>query len=206
LKIPFRFLLLPCALILLTGIFFSTQAQRVCPQAPPSPFRHNARIATRFDRAAGGMRTVLEHPRALSSNGRGAFYLAASFMHSGWSAAPPVELTFISVSNTAHHSQSYALTFFINNNPTRFPPPQYTTARRDGDTYEAVRTTLTYENLLEITNARNVRVRVGASEITLSENHLESLRELASLMRPRSRSTATTSDPFSNAGSRRGGR
>lgn len=195
-------LLLPCVFVLFSGL---AQAQRVCPQAPPSPYRHNALIATRFDRAAGGMRTVLEHPRALGTNGRGQFYLAASFMHTGWSAQPSVELTFLSVSTTAHHRNSYALTIFINNNATRFAPPRYTTATRDGETYEAVRTTLTYRNLVEITTARSVRARVGASEFTLTENHLEALRELASLMRPASR-TATMSDPFTNTRNGRGGR
>lgn len=206
-KISLRLLLL-CIIILGAASSAATiaQSRRACPTPPPSPYRHNALIATRFDRAAGGMRTVLEHPRALqAASARGAFFLAASFMHTGWSAQPSVELTFLSVASAAHHRNSYALTIFINNNATRFAPPRYTTATRDGETYEVVRTTLTYRNLVEITAARNVRVRVGASEFALTENHLEALRELASLMRPASR-TATMSDPFTNTRNGRGGR
>ncbi len=183
-------------IVLSSAAFFTITAQspRSCPIPPPSPYRHNALIATRFDRATGEMRTVLEHPSAVETSGRGMLYLAASFAHSGWSAPPSIELTFVSVSSATHYHDSHALTVFTDDNSTQLAPPRYMTSTRDGRTYEAVQTTLPFSNLLEITTAQAVRVRIGASEFALTDNHLEALRELTSLMRPASRDAGNPLD------------
>lgn len=130
------------------------------------------------------MRTVLQHPRPLMMDApRRRVFLAASFVHSGWPTPPPIELTLVSVSNAIQYSDRDALIIFIGDKLMRFAPRYLTAPGGDGEIYEAVRATLTHHDLLEITNARAVNMRVGADEFTLTENHLEALRELASLMR-----------------------
>ena len=47
-------------------------------------------------------------------------------------------------------------------------------------TVEKMRLTLSYASLLMLTKARRVTVRLGSTEAELSNNHLESLREIAS--------------------------
>ncbi|MBA2731412.1 MAG: hypothetical protein H0U54_00830 [Acidobacteria bacterium] len=43
---------------------------------------------------------------------------------------------------------------------------------------------MTYATLLNLIKARRVTARLGATEFQLSNNHLESLREIAMLMAP----------------------
>ena len=53
-----------------------------------------------------------------------------------------------------------------------------------GTTLESARITLSYADASAITRARNVVARVGGAEVSLTNNHLEALREIVSLMAP----------------------
>ncbi len=196
-------ILLTCAFLIGCGIAAdSTQAQIACPVPPPSPFRHNALIATRYDQAMSTMRTVLEHPRMLSTITRGGgskLYLAASFVHSGWTTPLSIELTLISASSAVQYRDSNTVTILIEGRPHQFMSRYLTAPSNNGEIYEAVRATLMHRDLLEINNSRGVSVRVGANEFALTENHLEALRELASLMQPEN---ANESDPFTSGDGR----
>ena len=74
---PTSRLLLSAALLTLLASANALPQKRFCPKPPPSPFKHDGEIVTSFDSRAGGMRTTLQHPRALG----GVYYIAASFMH-----------------------------------------------------------------------------------------------------------------------------
>ena len=47
-----------------------------------------------------------------------------------------------------------------------------------------MRLTLTYADLSALTHARNAAVQFGGAQLQLTNNHLESLRELQSLLAP----------------------
>ena len=87
--------------------------KRFCPKPPPSPFKHDGEIVTTFDSRAGGMRTTLEHPRAL---GRGAdlYYLAASFMHQNAKrpGTPTLDLVIYSASPAADRQAARQISDF----------------------------------------------------------------------------------------------
>jgi hypothetical protein len=48
----------------------------------------------------------------------------------------------------------------------------------------AVRLSLSYGDLSELTRARNASVRLGGAQLELTQNHLESLREMLTLLAP----------------------
>ena len=48
----------------------------------------------------------------------------------------------------------------------------------------AVRLTLSYADLAALTQARNASVQLGGARLQLTNNHLESLREMQSLLAP----------------------
>ena len=85
-----RFVLSTLILSALSVTALPQKQKRFCPVPPPSPFKHSGRIVTSFDRAAGGMRTTLEHPRSLGRGAEG-LYLAASFVHQRNAPQLPVE-------------------------------------------------------------------------------------------------------------------
>src|SRR3954451_15330486 len=95
--------LLLCALLVALSAASAFSQKRFCPTPPPSPFKHEGEIVTKFDGRAGGMRTTLQHPRPLGS-GTEVFYLAASFMHQDprRPAAPSLDIMFVSGSPLAH--------------------------------------------------------------------------------------------------------
>lgn len=173
---------------LLTVLTAAAYAQkRMCPKPPPSPFKHEGQIVTSFDSHAGGMRTTLQHPRPL---GRGVevYYLAATFMHQDprRPAAPTLDLILISTSPAAGLRAGQQLAFVLDGQPRSFGQNVSYRSRpaADGATLESARITLSYADASAITRARNVVARIGGTEIALSNNHLEALREIVSLMAP----------------------
>ena len=158
-----------------------------CPVPPPSPFKHTGQIATSFDKSANGMRTTLEHPRSLAAAGA-AIYLSASFTHQDprRPAAPSLELTFIAVSPAQKFRESHDLVLLCDGAQRSFAGATNYQARGagSGSTLEAARVQLSYDDVLAITRARRVSARLGVAEFELTHNHLEALRELASLMAP----------------------
>ena len=173
---------------LLTLLTAAAYAQkRMCPKPPPSPFKHDGQIVTSFDGRAGGMRTTLQHPRPLGS-GAEVYYLAATFMHQDPSrpAAPTLDLILVSASPAAGLRSGQQLALLLDGRPLSSGQnvSYRNQAAPDGTTLESARITLSYADASAITRARNVVARVGGAEVSLTNNHLEALRELVSLMAP----------------------
>ncbi|HEY0078755.1 MAG TPA: hypothetical protein VGB73_08930 [Pyrinomonadaceae bacterium] len=161
--------------------------KKLCAAAPPSPYKHNGTIVTSFDTATRGMRTTLTHPRIINAGGE-AFYLTASFLHRKADRPAPlaVEIAFISAAKSPKHRDSHNLVFLADGRP--FPlvvPAQYQTAKAErGQTLEATKVTVPFDSLLNLLRAGRVATRIGQTELELTQNHLEALRELASLIAP----------------------
>jgi hypothetical protein len=173
---------------LLTLLTAAAYAQkRMCPKPPPSPFKHEGQIVTSFDSRAGGMRTTLQHPRPLGS-GAEVYYLAATFMHQDprRPAAPTLDLVLVSASPAAGLRAGQQLAFVLDGQPRSFRQNVSYMSRpaADGTTLESARITLSYADASAITRARRVVARVGGAEVALTNNHLEALREMVSLMAP----------------------
>jgi len=173
---------------LLTLLAAAGYAQkRLCPKPPPSPFNHDGQIVTSFDSRAGGMRTTLQHPRPLGA-GAEVYYLAATFMHQDprRPAAPTLDLILVSSSPAAGLQPGQQLVFLLDGQPRSLAQNVSYQSRpaSDGATLESARITLSYADASALTRARSVVARVGGAQIELTNNHLEALRELVSLMAP----------------------
>ena len=179
-----RLLLSAAILTLLAATAFPQK--RMCPKPPPSPFKHDGEIVTLFDSRAGGMRTTLEHPRAL---GKGAdlYRLAASFMHQNTRrpGTPALELLLYTTTPAARPLQvqgGQALVLVLDGQARPFGQNASRLSRPGGG--NAVRVTLSYADAAALTRARKVSAQVGGAEVELSHNHLEALREMVSLLAP----------------------
>lgn len=152
--------------------------------APPSPFKHSGQIVTSFDAAAGGMKTALQHPRPLGG-AQSAVYLAATFVHQDprRAARPTFELALVSSSKAARFSATRQVVLAADGRPVPATAAASYRSRSGGEgVLELVSVTLTLDELSNLTGARRVSARVGAEEFELTENHLEALREFASLI------------------------
>jgi len=172
-------------LALLTAAAYAQK--RMCPKPPPSPFKHDGQIVTSFDSRAGGMRTTLQHPRPLGG-GAASYYLAATFMHQDprRPAAPTLDLILVSASPAANLRAGRQLVFVLDGQPRAFGQnvSYRSQPAADGTTLESARITLSYADASAFARARNVVARVGGAEVELTNNHLEALREMVSLMAP----------------------
>lgn len=185
-----RSLLLAAFIIACTAPSVYAQ-KRYCEIPPPSPFKHNALIVTRFDKPTKRMKTVLEHPISLSHVGD-ALYLSASFFFSDpklQRTRPMLEIALISVSKEAKYRNSHDVTILANG--SRVPlvgQVRYESGKAEhGLVQEVARATVTYETLFNLIQARRVTTTLGATQFELTNNHLEALREIASLMVPKER-------------------
>lgn len=176
-----RLLLSAALLTLLAATAFPQK--RLCPKPPPSPFKHDGEIVTSFDSRAGGMRTTLQHPRAIGS-GAELYYLAASFMHQSPKrpGTPAVELVLYTNGPSAQPNNAGAVSLLLDGQARPFT--QQASFRSQPGGGNAVRLTLSYADLTALTRARNASVQLGGAQLALTNNHLESLRELLSLLAP----------------------
>lgn len=176
-----------CASLLLSFSVHALSQKKMCPVPPPSPFKHSGQIATKFDKSTNSMRTTLEHPRSLA-RGADTFYLSASFTHQDprRPAAPTLELAFVSVSTAQKFRESHDLVLKLDGNERSFAgaTSYQTRGGGGGSTLEASKVSLSYDDVQALTQAKRVTARIGAAELELTNNHLEALRELASLMAP----------------------
>ncbi len=156
--------------------------KRLCPKPPPSPFKHDGEIVTSFDSRAGGMRTTLQHPRAIA-NGAELYYLAASFMHQSVKrpGTPSLELVFYTNMPTAQPHGGEAVSLVLDGQAHPFSQNASFRSQGGGN---ALRLTLSYADFSALTRARNAAVQLGAAQLQLTNNHLESLREMLSLLAP----------------------
>jgi hypothetical protein len=165
-------------------------AQKFCTVAPPSPFKHSALIVTSYDQRARRMKTTLEHPNALGNG----LHLYASFFYQDprLRTAPMIDIFFVSAAKKPLYRDAHNLSITADGNTWPFTgaAQYYIEDGVKGLTVEKTKITLTYASLLNLIKSRRVRARLGASEFELTNNHLESLREIASLMAPPPRSLA----------------
>jgi len=157
--------------------------KRLCPKPPPSPFKHDGEIVTSFDSRAGGMRTTLQHPRAIGS-GAELYYLAASFMHQSAKrpGTPAIELVLYTTAPSAQSHNAGSVSLVLDGQARPFT--QQASFRSQPGGGNAVRLTLAYADLSALTQARNASVQLGGAQLALTNNHLESLREMLSLLAP----------------------
>lgn len=176
-----RLLLSAALLILLAATAFPQK--RLCAKPPPSPFKHDGEIVTSFDSRAGGMRTTLQHPRAIGS-GAEHYYLAASFMHQSPKrpGTPAVELVLYTNAPSAQPNNAGSVSLLLDGQARPFT--QQASFRSQPGGGNAVRLTLSYADLSALTRARNASVQLGGAQLAFTNNHLESLRELLSLLAP----------------------
>lgn len=176
-----RLLLSAALLTLLASSAFPQK--RFCPKPPPSPYKHDGEIVTSFDSRAGGMRTTLAHPRPLA-RGAEALYMAASFMHqhANRPGTPALDLVIYAAAPAAQPRAGQGLALVLDGRPLALARnASYRSQPRGGD---SARLTLSYEEASALTRARRVSARFGGAEVELTNNHLEALRELLSLMAP----------------------
>jgi hypothetical protein len=176
-----RLLLSAALLTLLAATAFPQK--RLCPKPPPSPFKHDGEIVTSFDSRAGGMRTTLEHPRTIGS-GTELYHLAASFMHQSTKrpGTPALELVLYTTVPATQPQNAGGVALVLDGQTHPFT--QNVSFRSQPGGGNAVRLTLSYADLATLTRARNAAVQVGGSQLQLTNNHLESLREMLSLLAP----------------------
>ena len=176
-----RLLLSAALLTLLAATAFPQK--RLCPKPPPSPFKHDGEIVTSFDSHAGGMRTSLQHPRAIA-NGTGLYYLAASFMHQSTKrpGTPALELVLYTNVPSAQPQGAGSVSLVLDGQAHPFT--QNASFRSQPGGGNALRLTLSYADLSALTHARNAAVQLGGAQLQLTNNHLESLREMLSLLAP----------------------
>ena len=175
--------LLVSTLLLTTLAATAFPQKRMCPKPPPSPFKHDGEIVTSFDSRAGGMRTTLEHPRALGK-GVDAFYLAASFMHQSAKrpGTPTLDLVIYTATPASRLQAGQELVLVLDGQPRPFTREASYRAQPGGG--GAVRLSLSYADASALTHARRVAAQLGGVEVELTNNHLEALRELVSLLAP----------------------
>ena len=175
-------LLLSAALLTLFAATAFPQ-KRLCPKPPPSPYKHDGEIVTSFDSRGGGMRTSLQHPRAIA-NGTEVYYLAASFMHQSTKrpGTPALELVLYTTVPSAQPHNVGGVSLVLDGQARPFA--QNASFRSQPGGGNAVRLTLSYADLSALTHARNASVQLGSTQLQLTNNHLEALRELQSLLAP----------------------
>jgi hypothetical protein len=175
--------LLLSTLLLTTFAATAFPQKRLCPKPPPSPFKHDGEIVTSFDSRAGGMRTTLEHPRALG-RGADAYYLAASFMHQNAKrpGTPTLDLVIYSASPASRLQAGQELMLVLDGQQRAFTRSASYRAQPGGG--NAVRLSLSYADVSALTRARKVAAQFGGAEVELTNNHLEALREMLSLLAP----------------------
>lgn len=178
-----------CATFIALSTPLALSQKRFCPTPPPSPFKHDGQIVTKFDGRAGGMRTTLQHPRPLGG-AAGAFYLAASFMHQDprRPSTPALDIVLVSASPLAHLRAGQDVVFVLDGQARAMSQNVSYASRPDGSggALDSAKITLSYADATAITHARRVVARVGGAEVELTNNHLEALREMISLLAPSS--------------------
>jgi hypothetical protein len=186
-----RIILLAVAFMLTACSINGFAQKRYCEIPPPSPFRHNALIVTRYDKPTKRMKTVLEHPVSLGHSGGEALYLSASFFFSDprLRARPMLDISIISVSKEPKLRNLRDLAILADS--ARLPlvgQTQYQSEKTEkGLVQEVVTATVTYDTLFNLIQAKRVTAQLGSAQLELTGNHLESLREVASLMVPKER-------------------
>lgn len=170
--------------------YASAQQLKACPVPPPSPYKHTAYIATRYDEATNAMRTVLEHPVTLGDKAQ-PLYLFASFAYPNAARQTDktrtiVNLALVSVAPVARFDHAHDLRVYVDGREqVQLSPEQYRAETDDANrAIEWTQISLSAQSLRELAKAAHVEFALNGERHKLTKNHLEALRELASLMRP----------------------
>jgi hypothetical protein len=150
-----------------------------------SPYKHTASIASRYDDHTHRMKTVLEYPNF--DGGGDGFTIYAAFYHHDVKLGftPTIDLTFLFTSQQSSGQHARDLSLSVNGRPLAFNGPVRFVSQKDRHlAIDTASITITYENLLELTSGRKTEVRLGSTSHKLTEDNLEALRELASLLAP----------------------
>ena len=180
--IPLKRIPLLCVLLLTfsaTGL-----AQKFCTVSPPSPFHHNGLIVTSFDQPTGRMKTTLEHPQTI---GNGVYLFASFFYQDQRLRTPPtIDLYFVSAAKHPKYRDSHNVSIAgdVGELAHGMRTNYFTESGAKGLTIEKTVVTLTYAELQNLIKSDRVTARLGDTEIELTNNHLEALREIASMMVP----------------------
>jgi hypothetical protein len=131
------------------------------------------------------MRTTLEHPRPLGGS-HDAVYMTASFVHLDprHGVRPTVELALVSALKAQKYRGSHDVVLVGDGRPVPLSAAARYQSRagEQGMVLEVFKLSLSAADLAGVTGARRVTARVGGEEFELTQNHLEALREMASLM------------------------
>ena len=175
---------IPLLFVIFLSFTATVFAQKFCTVAPPSPYKHNAQIVTSYDQTARRMKTTLEHPNSLGNGLR--LYASFYYQDSRLRSTQMVDIFFIAASKKPVYRDSHGLSIMADGNLWPFVgvAQYYAEKGERGLTLEKTKMTLTYAGLLNLVKAKRVRARLGETEFELTNNHLESLREIASLMAP----------------------
>ena len=175
---------IPLLLALFVTFSATGFAQKFCTVAPPSPYKHNALIVTSYDRSTDRMKVTLEHPRTMGDG----IHLYASFFYQDrrLRTQPTIDIFFISVAKQPKYSGAHDVRLQADGTPWPFTgvAQYYTESAPHKMTVEKIKITLTYASLLNLIKAQRVTAQIGGTEFEMSFNHLESLREIASMMGP----------------------
>jgi hypothetical protein len=166
---------------------FASAQYKACANARPSPFKHNAQIVTVYDARTKGMKVTLEHPTSLTKSGD-PLYLYAEFYYQDpkLGIKPNLNIYLVSTSKETLYRNARNLTLTVDGMSLPMNGPvQYDSKKVDGGKVrEMTKITLTYEALVSLIRGKRVEGQLGPTEIRFTNNHLEALREIASMMVP----------------------
>ena len=175
---------IPLLLALFVTFTATGYAQKFCTVSPPSPFHHNGLIVTSFDQPTGRMKTTLEHPQTI---GNGVYLFASFFYQDQRLRTPPtIDLYFISAAKHPKYRDSHNASIASGGGEMAhgMRTNYFTESGAKGLTIEKTVVTLTYAELQNLIESDRITARLGDTEIELTNNHLEALREIASMMVP----------------------
>jgi len=175
---------IPLLLAIIVTFTATGYAQKFCTVSPPSPFHHNGLIVTSFDQQTGRMKTTLEHPQTI---GNGVYLFASFFYQDQRLRMPPtIDLYFVSAAKHPKYRDSHNVSIATGGGEMAhgMRTNYFTESGAKGLTIEKTVVTLTYAELQNLIKSDRVTARLGDTEIELTNNHLEALREIASMMVP----------------------
>jgi hypothetical protein len=177
-------------------------AQQAYCEVPVSPFKHSALILTRMDESTKRMRTTLEYPRD-PADPRDGFYLFATFLHQDMilKTTPMVSVLFSLISRAPTTTTVDVLKVAIDDRAWVYKG-KIKFLRQDaglGQTMQGAAVNLNYDELVALTKAKRVEVKLGSTSYVLTEDNFEALREVASIVEPYAKNAQSKRSVFGRA-------
>lgn len=178
----------------LCGVFTFISASRKSYDTPASsklnspsttlkymgPFHHNGNITSQFDKFEKYTAISLEK-MPISGGNSERLELSAFFIKSETSNTPPnsVILRFLSMSDDWRYLKYHDVSILADNRPLSFSPSEHDGSVGSGYVLEFIDVALPYQTFVQMVNAGKVEMRVGGTELNVTQNHLDALRDLA---------------------------